>query len=89
MYNGITDDMLAAAAINEEHLKMMRQLQFESMMIVPIKSRDKTLGTMTLVWAESGNSYHMVDLAFAQTLAAVAGTAIDNSQLYLAATEQS
>ena len=85
MSNGITDDQLAAAAINDEHLGMMRALNFHSLMIVPIKSRGKTLGTITFVWAESGNTYSLADLAFAQTLAAIAGSAIDNSQLYLAA----
>lgn len=85
MFNGITDDLLVASAVNDEHLAMMRAMNFHSLMIVPIKSRGKTFGTITFVWAESGNSYSLADLAFAQTLAAVAGSAIDNSGLYLAA----
>jgi GAF domain-containing protein len=85
MHNGITDDMLAAAAINEEHLGMMRELQFYSIMIVPIKSRGKALGTITFVWAESAKTYSLADLAFAEILAAVAGSAIDNAQLFRAA----
>ncbi|HEY5442484.1 MAG TPA: GAF domain-containing protein [Candidatus Saccharimonadales bacterium] len=86
MRNGITDEMLVAAATNEEHLSMMRDLSFYSLMIVPIKSRSKILGTITLVWAESKQIYSMADLAFAETLAALAGGAIDNAQLYQAAT---
>jgi GAF domain-containing protein len=85
MSNGITDDQLVASAVNDEHLAMMRAMNFHSLMIVPIKSRGKSLGTITFVWAESGNSYSLADLAFAQTLAAIAGSAIDNSQLYRAA----
>lgn len=77
MRNGITDDMLVAAAINEEHLRMMRGLNFRSMMIVPIKSREKILGTFTFVWSEIGKSYSLTDLTFAGILAALTGNAID------------
>lgn len=82
MFNNIADEQLVAEAINEEHLEMMRELQFRSLMIVPIKSRGRTLGTITLVWSDPRKAYNLLDLAFAETLAAVAGTAIDNSQLY-------
>lgn len=85
MRNAITDDMLVQAAINDEHLAMMRDLNFYSLLIVPIKARKKILGTITLVWAESRNHYSVADLAFAETLAAIAGTAIDNSRLFTAA----
>jgi GAF domain-containing protein len=83
MRNAIPDSMLIAAAINEEHLSMMRALNFYSLMIVPIKAPSKILGTITFVWAESKNTYSMADLAFAETLAALAGYAIDNAQLAL------
>lgn len=86
MFNGIQDKQLVENAINEEHLAMMRAMNFYSLMIVPIKSQGRTLGTLTLVWAESGNSYTLADLVFAETLAAVAGSAIDNAQMYLSAT---
>jgi GAF domain-containing protein len=89
MQNGITDEMLVAAAINDEHLQMMRDLQFYSLMIVPIKSRRKVLGTITFVWAESKNLYTLADLAFAETLGAIAGSAIDNARLYRAARSRS
>jgi GAF domain-containing protein len=84
MRNGITDDMLVASAINDEHLAMMRSLDFQALMIVPIKSRGKVLGTLTFVWSKPGKSYSLADLAFAEILAAFAGNAIDNSQLHLA-----
>lgn len=80
--NDITDDMLVASASNDEHLSMMRQLNFKSMMIVPIKSLDKIYGTLTLVWTSSKKAYSIADLAFAETLATVAGAAIENSRLH-------
>ena len=81
MRNGIPDKLLVAAAINEEHLAMLRQLNFHSLLIVPLRSSGKVVGTLTLVWSETGKSYSLADLAFAEILAAVAGSAIDNSQL--------
>jgi GAF domain-containing protein len=89
MRNGITDKMLAAAALDQEHLQLMRNLRFYSLMIVPIKARRKVLGTITLVWAESKNHYTVADLAFAETLAAIAGSAIDNARLYRTARQHS
>lgn len=89
MFNGITEDLLAASAINDDHLELMKAVDFYSLMIVPIKSRKKVLGTMTLVWAETRNFYSVADLAFAETLAAIAGSAIDNSRLYSAAKKAS
>jgi GAF domain-containing protein len=80
MRNGITDAMLVANAINDEHLAMMRALNFRSLMIVPIKSRGKILGTITFVWAESNKTYSLADLAFAEILAFLAGSAIDTAQ---------
>lgn len=82
MYNNITDDMLVSSAVNREHLAMMRDLRFHSLMIVPIKAHGTALGTITLVWAESRKIYTIADLAFAEILAAVAGSAILGARLY-------
>jgi transcriptional regulator with GAF, ATPase, and Fis domain len=81
-YNAITDDMLVAGAKSPEHLRLMRALQIHSLMTVPIKSGDSTLGAITFVWAESGHDYNLIDLTFAQTLAAMAANAIVNARLY-------
>ena len=51
-------------------------------MIVPLSARGRTLGAMTLVWAESGRTYSSADLALAQTLAARVALVIDNARLY-------
>ena len=88
LLNGITDEMLVAAAEDERHLQIMRDLEFSSLMIVPIKSRNTVLGTITLVWSTLEYNYNLADLAFAETLASVAGAAIDNSRLYQNALKQ-
>lgn len=77
----ITEEMLAAID-DPEVTGLVRELELRSVMIVPLAARGRTLGAMTYVWAESGNTYSSADLAFAQTLAARIALVIDNARLY-------
>jgi hypothetical protein len=77
----ITEEMIAA--IDDPEVKgLVRELRLRSVMIVPLAARGRTLGAMSFVWAESGNTYSSADLAFAQTLAARIALVIDNARLY-------
>lgn len=78
----ITDDMLAAAAVDEEHLTLLRSIGMRSAVVVPLVVRGRSLGALTLVHAESGQQFDEVDLAFAEQLAAGAAVALDNARLY-------
>jgi PAS domain S-box-containing protein len=78
----VSDEMLAAAAQNAEHLLLLRQLGLSSAMIVPMRAQDKVLGAITLVYAESGRHYAASDLSLAEDLARRCGQAIENSLLY-------
>ncbi|HEX8922194.1 MAG TPA: PAS domain S-box protein, partial [Pyrinomonadaceae bacterium] len=82
LYSDIRDEMLVAAAIDEEHLRIMREIGFTSAMVVPLNVHGRTLGAITFVTAESGRRYGQSDLAFAEDLARRAATAIDNARLY-------
>jgi PAS domain S-box-containing protein len=82
IYPTIPDEMIVEAAIDEEHLRLIRELGMVSAMVVPLIARDKVLGTLTLVSAESGHTYTDDDLRLAQELAIHAGLAIDNATLY-------
>jgi GAF domain-containing protein len=87
----ITDEMLVAGAIDEEHLRIARDLQLRSAVTVPLAARGRVLGVITWVSAESGRLYGPDDLALAEDLARRAAVAIDNSQLHsetLAAAER-
>ena len=77
----ITDEMIAAID-DPEVEQLVRDLQLNSAMIVPLSARGRTLGAMTYVWAESGRTYTSADLALAQTLAARVALVIDNARLY-------
>lgn len=78
----ITDEMLEAALPSEELLAIFRGLGLRSSMIVPLVARGHTLGTITLIAAESGRRYGPDDVALAEELAARAAVAVDNARLY-------
>jgi PAS domain S-box-containing protein len=81
-YPEITDEMLAATARDEEHLRLLREIGFTSVMLVPMIARGRTLGVITLVSAESGRRYEEDDLRLAEELARRAALAVDNAKLY-------
>jgi PAS domain S-box-containing protein len=81
-YPEIPDEMLVAAARDEEHLRMLRELGFSSAMIVPLVARERALGAITFVSAESGRRYEEADLELAEELARSATLAVDNARLY-------
>jgi PAS domain S-box-containing protein len=82
IYPTIPDEMIVEAAIDEEHLRLIRELGMVSAMVVPLMARDRVLGALTLVSAESGHTYTDDDLTLAQELAIHAGLALDNAALY-------
>jgi PAS domain S-box-containing protein len=71
--------LLEAGAKDAEHLRMIRDLQLTSAMVVPLRVRDRTLGAMTFVHAESGRRYDTDDLHFAEDFARRAAMAIENA----------
>ena len=77
----VTDAMLAAGAQGADHLALLRDLDFRSIIIVPMVARDRVLGTMTLVMGESGRRFTQADLALATDLGQRAGVALDNARL--------
>ena len=81
-YPDITDEMMVAAARDAEHLRLMRELGFVSLIFVPLVARGRTLGVITLVSAESGRRYKEADLELAEELARHAALAVDNARLY-------
>ncbi len=87
-YPKITDAMLVAAARDEEHLRIMREVGFTSAMIVPMKVQERILGALTFVSAETGRPYTQADLTVAEDLVLRAALAVDNARSYKAAQEE-
>jgi PAS domain S-box-containing protein len=83
MIANITDQMIvAAAAGDEERVRLVRMLGIGSYICVPLVAHGQTLGALTLVFAESGRSYTDDDFRFAQDIAYRAALAVDNAHAY-------
>lgn len=87
-YPRITDEMLVQAAKDEQHLAMIRQVAFNSSILVPLVSRGKVLGAIRLLAGGDGRFYGEDDVQLAQDLARRAAVAIENARLHRAVLEQ-
>ncbi len=77
----IPHELLRAAAVDEEHLRLIDQLHLSSYIGVPLTVHGKTIGVLTIAMAESGRNHTEKDLELAQQLAGRAALAIDNARL--------
>ena len=78
----IPDELLVLSARDSEHLEILRQVGFRSVMTVPLRTQARILGVISFVSAESERKYTSADLELAEELARRASLAIDNAQLY-------
>ena len=78
----VTDEMLVAAARDPEHLAILRLVGLTSAMVVPMIARERSVGVITFVAAESRYRYDERDLELTQELARRAALAVDNARLY-------
>jgi PAS domain S-box-containing protein len=63
---------------------LVRNLGPRSYIVVALRARGSSVGSMTFVFADSGRRYHRVDVALAQELARRAALALDNARLHQA-----
>ena len=82
LYAEITDEMLVAGTRDAEHLRLSRELNLRSAIVVPLAVRGRTLGAITLIRAERGRPYGPADLVMAEDLGRRAAAAIDNAHLH-------
>ena len=81
----VTDEMLVAGAIDEEHLAILREVGIYSVVIAPMIARGQTLGAITFVSSRPDRHFGEAELRLAMELARRAAVAIDNARLYQAA----
>jgi serine phosphatase RsbU (regulator of sigma subunit) len=82
LFGTISDEQLARAAHDEDHLAILRDLGFHSGMVVPLRARERSIGAITFLSSESGRQFDEEDLALAEDLANRAAIAVDNARLY-------
>ena len=82
LYPDIPDEMIRAAAVDEEHYDEITAIGMRSAIIVPMTTRGRTFGALTWVNGRSGRRFDEQDVELAQELARRCATAIENARLY-------
>jgi K+-sensing histidine kinase KdpD len=80
----IPDALLREAARDEKHLDIILRLGLISYICVPLSTHGVTLGTLSLVSAESGLRYDSDDLHLAEELGRRIARAVENARLFRA-----
>ena len=83
----VSDDALRAAARDDEHLRLLREVEIGSVITVPLRARGEVFGALTLVGSPGRHRYTDADLPLIEELAGRAATAVDNARLLHEATE--
>jgi PAS domain S-box-containing protein len=81
----IGEHMLLAAPASDEHQRLIMELCPCSLVIVPLRVGDRTIGVLSLLASESARHYGPDDLALAEELARRASLAVENARLFHAA----
>ncbi len=81
-YEKITDEHKQTMAINAEHLEHLRSSPMSSLLCVPLNARNRTLGTLTLLYDSSERRYTERNVALMEELAWRAALALDNANLF-------
>jgi serine phosphatase RsbU (regulator of sigma subunit) len=82
LYTDISEEMLQEGGPSEERLKLMRDLEIRSAIVVPMQVPARTIGVMTLVTAESRRRLEVDDLELGAQLARRAAVAVENARLH-------
>jgi PAS domain S-box-containing protein len=78
----VAPERIDPEASDDHHASAMQGITPVSYVSVPIEVRDRMLGVLTLVSAESRRRYGEEELALAQEIARRAAMAVDNARLY-------
>src|SRR5688572_25886577 len=87
LFKDASGEFLTSFARNEEHLNLLRQLDLDSVIIVPIVARERILGAVKLATAKSSGSFGQTEFNLATDLARRIALAVDNARLYRDAQE--
>jgi signal transduction histidine kinase/CheY-like chemotaxis protein len=83
----VDDAVLAALSPSPEHVPLLRRLDPSSIVCVPLRARQETLGWLTLAFGPSKRHHTPDDLAIAEEIARRAAMAVENATLHRASRE--
>jgi signal transduction histidine kinase/ActR/RegA family two-component response regulator len=75
----VSDEALAQAAQDEEHLALLRRLGVTSLIVAPLLARGRSIGALSLCMSGE-RRFEELDHQLARELGALAGLAIDNAR---------
>jgi PAS domain S-box-containing protein len=78
----MSEEYLASMAQSDEHLAMIRELGSHSVISVPIRIRDRTIGVIGLVATDPNRRYTPREVGLAESFAERVATAVDNAELF-------
>ena len=81
-FDKIDEDVFSYPGLNDEYRAVARELDFKSAIVVPLRSRGKILGAISLISSETTRRFSQSDLFVAEELGRRAGIAFDNALLY-------
>jgi len=78
----VDDDLLVSIAPDDVRLALLRAMRMTSYISVPLVTRGRTIGALTVAVANSGRRYAKPDVPLVEELARRAALAVDNARLY-------
>jgi PAS domain S-box-containing protein len=78
----LSDDEIAFAGRDPEHLMGLLELGLRSALAVPMKARGRVVGAITMVAGDHGRRFREADQLLAEDLAGRCGLALDNARLF-------
>ena len=78
----VTDEVLAAAADDREHIDLLEELGLASAVIAPLRARGTTFGAVTFISSSHARPFSQDDVPMFAEIARRAAVAIDNARLY-------
>jgi PAS domain S-box-containing protein len=82
LHADLQEELESAAAGGPAYFRLARTFGMRSAIVVPMTSRGRTLGALTLATDPGGRCFDEQDLELAQELARRCATAIDNARLF-------
>ncbi len=76
----VSDELLGAITVSEEHLQLVRSLGVRSYLTVPLVTSGRVLGSVTCV--STTRPFHPEDLSFAEELARHVASVVENARRY-------
>jgi PAS domain S-box-containing protein len=78
----VTDEWLQEIALNERHLRCIRELKFHTLMSVPVKDGERQFGTLSFCRTVTPGPFTEEDCNVAQELAIRVAAVLENADLY-------